>query len=325
MVEEAAGLVALSPVLAGVRRRALRRGTNIVYYHYIGEDVPYYADFATGCTLDRLAEDLRTLAAHFRFASLDEVLSPAQERVGKPLLAVTFDDGFDLLRSGVADVLESFGVRATTFVVTSCVDNAALMWRNKLSAVRALVDEPIYVAAYNELMRAHGYPPIPRGRGLQAAALGWPVERKDELADALWTACGLPPVADMLAEWRPYFTWEGLERWLDRGHGVGLHTHTHPMCSRLDAAGVRAEIIEPAEFLRRRLPLQSLPFSYPFGRRLAPDVERDLYEQGVFDCALGIGGFAPAGTPPFRLERACADRGVGFSVFGRALLGTTAA
>ena len=324
LVEDAAALVSLSPVLSPVRRRALRGTTNIVYYHYIGPDVPYYADFATGCTLERFAQDLETLREHFRFASLAQVIA-GRDDAKKPLLALTFDDGFDLIASGVADVLELYGATATTFVITSCIDNEALMWRNKLSVIRALVDESVYVARYNELMRERGYPPVARGRMLQAASLAWPAGEKDELADALWASCDLPPVATVLAEYRPYFTWEGLERWLERGHDVGLHTATHPMCSRLDAAGIHAEIVEPAQLLRRRLGLESVPFSYPFGRRLPEAVERELYEQGVFSCAVGINGFAAVATPPYRLERACAEQGLGLSVFGRALLGPAAA
>ena len=55
----------------------------------------------------------------------------------------------------------------------------------------------------------------------------WDMGRKDELADALWAACDMPPLAEYLDEHRPYFTAEALARWRRRRPRVGLHTR-HP-------------------------------------------------------------------------------------------------
>jgi hypothetical protein len=72
--------------------------------------------------------------------------------------------------------------------------------------------------------------------------------------------------------------------------------------------------------LRAKLGRRFLPFSYPFGVRLGGAAERQLYENGVFDCAFGIEGFVPRGTPAYRLERACIEGDFAFSVFGNVLL-----
>src|SRR5262249_54439821 len=133
----------------------------------------------------------------------------------------------------------------------------------------------------------------------------------------------MPPLHEFLDEHQPYFTRDGLKRWLAAGHGVGLHTASHPFCSRLSAEGIRAEIEEPAALLRAELGLCFLPFSYPFGIRLAKAAERRLSEDEVFACAFGIEGFVPRGTPAYRLERACIEGDLAFTVFGTALLGTT--
>ena len=134
----AIGRAAVSPPLRRRTRAAFADSVNVVYYHYIGEPQPYYADFYSGTTLERLDADLQRLARWFQFAPLSEVVAGASERSAPPRLAVTFDDGFDLAATGALDVLESHSVKATTFVMTGCVGNANLMWRNKLSAARAL-------------------------------------------------------------------------------------------------------------------------------------------------------------------------------------------
>jgi peptidoglycan/xylan/chitin deacetylase (PgdA/CDA1 family) len=319
-LKSAVGRLAASPAFAWRTRRELARRVDVIYYHFVGGVTPWYADFYAGATLERLDRDLGLLGRWFRFASLRKVVegAPGGDR---PLLAVTFDDGFDVVRMGALDVLESHGVAATTFVITSCVGNERLMWRNKLSAARAQRGAETCVRAYNQLAARNHLAPISDGRELMAASRVWPMARKDELADALWEACEMPPLSGFLDEQRPYLGWDDLEAWLERGHSVGLHTRTHPDCARLEPGAEQAEIVGPARELRERLGLEWLPLSYPFGARLEVAREQRLSEEGVFDCAFGIDGFAPAGTAPRRLERAAAERDLGYEVFGRAFTG----
>jgi peptidoglycan/xylan/chitin deacetylase (PgdA/CDA1 family) len=323
--EEARNMIggaALLPLVERRTRHSLAGRTNIVYYHYVGPERPYYAEFDCGCSLERLNHDLDVLARYFDFAPLSEVIASNGLEVRKrPLLAVTFDDGFDMLGNGVADLLDRHSVSATTFLITSCVGNSDLMWRNKLSAIRSLCPENVCLSAYNALMDQTGLPGITSSALLMHASASWPMALKEELANELWMACEMQPLTDFLAEHRPYFTWEGLDEWRARGHTIGLHTHTHPRCSELDRTLVETEIVLPSRRLKERFALGALPFSYPFGARLPRAREAELFADGIFSCALGIDGFARRGTPADRLERACAEDGFAFEVFGRALLG----
>jgi peptidoglycan/xylan/chitin deacetylase (PgdA/CDA1 family) len=317
-----AATLALSPPFGRWTRRALTGRTKIVYAHHVGPPAPHLTAFGPAFAPERLDEHLTTLGRDFQFAPLADVLADNRDAGrSSPLLAVTFDDGFDLVRTGALDVLDAHGVKATTFVLTGMLDNRGLMWRNKLSAVKALRPESTYVPAYNRLMERVGAPGIQDASELLGAAMGWEMARKDELADELWAACDMPALTEFLEEHRPYFTRDGLATWLAHGHHVGLHTDTHPDCSRLDADAVRAEILEPARRLCDELGVASLPFSYPFGRRCAPALAPMLEEVGLLDCALGIRGFSHRGTNPFLLERASIEGDMRFSVYGKALLG----
>jgi peptidoglycan/xylan/chitin deacetylase (PgdA/CDA1 family) len=236
-------------------------------------------------------------------------------------MAVTFDDGFNLNRRELIQIFQDYGIKITSFVITSCIDNKNLMWRNKLSVVRSSVPESVYVSKYNELMLKMGYRTIESGRELMSASLEWEMSRKDELADELWSKCGLPPIEGYLKEHEPYFTWDGLKEWIEHGHSVGFHTHTHPLCSRLASEDIEEEIVKPASELRRKLGLSSLAFSYPFGDRFQPAKERELFDRGVFDCAFGIEGAARCNSLNYRLERAGVEsEGVLWPVFGKSLL-----
>jgi peptidoglycan/xylan/chitin deacetylase (PgdA/CDA1 family) len=217
-------------------------------------------------------------------------------------------------------ILERFGVRATTFVITSCIGNRQMMWRHKLSAIQALVDETTWRRKYDEMALACNFRPITLAEDLLSASDGWDMQRKDEWASLLWRRCGLPPIAEYLDETRPYFDWKGLGRWLAAGHSVGFHTHTHPFCSRLAEMDLKDEFVQPALDLKQRLGIDQLSLSYPFGERLHPHLESLLVELGIFDALLGIGGFSRRGMPNESLRRACAeDDHIGWTVLRGAL------
>ena len=286
--------------------------------------VPGDAEFYKGCTLERLRADLAALATVYQFAPLQRAVefNNADERPARPYLAVTFDDGFDLNQPEFLALFDEFGVKVTTFVITSCLDNQNLMWRNKLSVIRAKVDEQTYVKKFNALAAKVGGRTLSHGGEMMLATHQWDMARKDEWADQLWQDCGLPPLREYLEEHRPYFSWDGLRSWLARGHSVGCHTKTHPRCSRLKPGDADGEIGAPARELKAKLGLNWLPFSYPFGDRLPRQTEEELFKQGAFDCAFGIEGFAKQHTPNHRLERQEMElTGAGWSVFGKAMLG----
>jgi peptidoglycan/xylan/chitin deacetylase (PgdA/CDA1 family) len=308
-----AGILAISGPFARRTLRGLAGRTKIVYAHHVGPPAPHHDAFGPAFGPEELDVRLTELGRHFEFAPLARVL---EDGAPSRLLAVTFDDGFDLVGTGAKEILDAHGVKATTFVLTGMLDNRGLMWRNKLSAIRALRPAEVYVPAYERLTGAA----IADGAELMARTMGWDMARKDELADELWQACDMPPLDEYLDEHRPYLTHEQLSQWLADGHGVGLHTETHPDCSRLNAEGVQAEILEPARRLRAELGVEALHFSYPFGRRCRPELEPLLERDRLLACALGIRGFSPSATSPMKLERASIEGDMRFSVYGKAFL-----
>jgi peptidoglycan/xylan/chitin deacetylase (PgdA/CDA1 family) len=299
------GALGRSWVFRPLIRRLVRGRVNVVYYHYVGDFTSYYADFYKGCTLERFRKDLEALRKIFEIVPLSKIIefNQGDNLPEAPYLSVTFDDGFNLYRKDLMQILDEFGVKATTFVITSCLNNENLMWRNKLSVIRTTVKEDQYVPKFNDLMARFGGAPIRKGDQMMRATADWDMSRKDEWVDLLWKECDLPPLKEFLDEHRPYFTMDGLEDWIREGHSVGFHTHTHPFCSRLRSEDMEREIFAPALKLKERLGLETLPFSYPFGDRFQPDLEREAFDRTTFSCSFAIEGFAKRHTPNSRLER----------------------
>ena len=138
--------------------------------------------------------------------------------------------------------------------------------------------------------------------------------------DEIWAVCEMPSMQQILDQHRPYFDWDGLRVWMDRGHGVGLHTCSHPFCSRIKPESIEEEIVRPVEQLRQQLGLDAIPFAYPFGDRLVPEQEQALIDRGLFTCLLGTGGFSPCSSSPYTLDRVDAEPGTHSEVFGRPII-----
>ena len=324
-LKNAIGIVCESPCFRPYLKRAANGLVNVIYYHHVGIPDPHYQAFYSGCTLSRFQDDLERLGRVYDFVSLDEVVDATIDPLGRkrPTLALTFDDGFDLRKSGVMKVLAGRGIKATTFLITSCIGNEKLMWRHALSAIQTLVTAERWRTEYVRLVQDVGFPPLNDRASLISASNHWAMRQKDDWVAWLWKRCGLPAIEDYLQDKTPYFDLEGLQAWLSAGHSIGFHTHTHPFCSKLTPADLASEIIEPAAKLRQVFGLSHPPYlSYPFGDRLQPGLEQELFRQGSFKAFFGIGGFKHRGASNATLERAGTERNrVGWTVFASTVLG----
>lgn len=65
---------------------------------------------------------------------------------------------------------------------------------------------------------------------------------------------------------RPSVTWRQLGSWVEAGHGLGSHTHTHADLTACEPDQVAAEIEGSRELIRRELGVTVAHFAYPWGR-----------------------------------------------------------
>lgn len=326
------GATLRSSVFRRPMQRFFLRHAPMTFYHGLWPDGSARLGVFGGRSLEGFRDDMRLMARHFRFAPMSEILArnTSGEAPAEPLMAICFDDGHDMIRTGALEIFAEFGISATVFVITSVIGNPRLMWMHRLFAVAHLRGVEALAQSYNGIVEKRRCgPPIRALTDLPYAARSWPMVYKDEIAGEIFAEADMPPEPELLEEWQPYMSWADLRAWVASGHDVGLHTATHPFCSQLTAADMQAEFVGPATLLRHELApaypqaagVRPLPFAYPFGDRLAdPALERVVHGRAGLSCMLGVEGLSRLGTPPWRLERVEGEAGLDLRLFGRPVM-----
>jgi peptidoglycan/xylan/chitin deacetylase (PgdA/CDA1 family) len=262
-----------------------RSGLRIVYYHRVNaRTVPYYfSGDISPSVLDRQLDHIQRV---FKVISLNEALSRMHQ--GQDLsgyACITFDDGFRECYTHVYPALQQRKLKATFFLIEDCLNNQSLMWRNKVLSVQNFAS----AERLAELLADSTYQTQAGNYSdLMSLSWQWPMDQKDALADQLWNAAQMPKLQSFIDDHVPYMTDDEVREMMDGGQEIGVHTRTHPVCSRLTEQQVDDEIIGSWKRLSERFDTPITAFSYPFGDRCSAEMEQRILAHTDMQIILGI-------------------------------------
>jgi len=306
-------------------------GVLVLGYHRV---VPDYREAATRgnppmlTSVSMLERQLDWVGRRFRFVSLDELGDRLESgaKGGRPLAAVTFDDGYRDAYEHAFPLLQRKGIPGAVFVVTDLVGTTRLLTHDRLYLllVRTLAEPPAAQAHLARVLRRLGL----RLPDLGGAAGGPPrafaaacalletlsPAGLEQLMQALAQAVG--PVEEQFPELRA-MDWEMLRTMHRGGFTIGSHTSSHALLTGESSGCVRQELETSRSRLERGLGAPVRHFAYPDGR----------FHGGVVDAVAAAGyrlayttcrhrdARRPLLTVPRRLlwENACQDGGGRFS------------
>jgi peptidoglycan/xylan/chitin deacetylase (PgdA/CDA1 family) len=247
---------------------------------------------------------MRWVRGWFNVLPLDEAVQRLRDgRIPPRALAITFDDGYADNEAVAARVLHGLAMTATFFVTTGFLDGG-VMWNDRLrEALRGCTADALDLQGLG--LKRYPLATLDERRRSSIALIldvkHFEPEQRQALVDAVVArAGGRAPEALMM-------TSEQVRRLHTLGMGVGAHTVTHPILTRLDAAAARHEIAASKARLEEILSQRVGLFAYPNGHPnhdYAAEHVRMVQECG-FDAAVTTApGAASMRSDRFQLPRA---------------------
>lgn len=296
----------LSGLLRWYERR-MRQGLTILTYHRV-LPLPQCIDYplqALAMPVEAFRRQMQWLADHCRVLPVFDALAVLNEggNFAKPLVAVTFDDGYGDNYTFAAPILEAHGLRGTFYVTSGFVDTGGPQWYDRASAAWGHLSAPHAQRLMSLMQRtipantAAGTNGQSGGAWMEGLKSATPDVRQ-ELVALVERLANHPLEKTHFQPMRP----EHVSELHARGHEIGSHTVSHPILPQLTASALANELQQSAARLGRWTGAVIHGFCYPNGDFDA-DVERAVIAAGYcYACTTGE-GFNRPGQNPFRLLR----------------------
>lgn len=236
------------------RREARIRGhLTILCYHRILPEPQRstYHDPDLVVTPEAFRAHCRLLAQHYTVLPLDLALRKVEsgQSTGRPLAAITFDDGYQDNYLLAAPILAEYGIQATFFVVAGFVDTETVPWYDQAGL------------AWNALHRLGHALDAPNAHMAMAMAKRLSPAQRDEWVAALQRRAGplAVPAMDRI------MTSPQLKDLVSKGHEIGSHTLTHPLLPQCDDATLANELQQSRATLAAIIGRSITGICYPNG------------------------------------------------------------
>ena len=236
----------------------------VLMYHRVAEPVNDPWKMCVGPR--RFSEHMTVLAQHCEVIGLSSVVSRLEQPRTRPLVVITFDDGYRDNLEVALPILEKFELPATLFLATDAVDAAEPWWWDVLAD---LVLETSLPPALDMLVGEE--------------RLVWRLqEGPDELRGRLWELLSRLDVSAITGVIRHLCQWAGHEprhdplrlplsgeeiRQLTKGGlvSLGCHSASHLRMTVRDASTCKEELSRSINECRRLVGERPSAFAFPFG------------------------------------------------------------
>jgi len=247
---------------------------------------------------------LEYLSEHAHVLPLREALQRyrSRQRGSKPLVCLTFDDGYVDNFEIVAPLLESRGLRGTFFITAGAVESRNALWYDRAAELWAVMGP----ARQADRSLRSVAPPV-HVVETRESWIEWlksiPNRQRVEFLEALEAEASNRPTSCSL------MTVDQVRRLDQQGHEIGSHTLSHPVLTTMGEAERVREIVGSRELLQGWTDREVKGFCYANGDFDAAII-RQVRDAGYEYACTTLQGRNHMHTDPFALRRvdATADR-----------------
>jgi peptidoglycan/xylan/chitin deacetylase (PgdA/CDA1 family) len=220
------------------------------------------------------------------------------ERLAKPLLAVTFDDGNKDNHSNARPILGQHHIHATFFVPVLAVQRHELLWHDRLGfALAALLSRDSYGPTRVSQILSEAGLKLAGKNDLVAQTVAKAKKlghfAREELIETLAKLAPVPREASFAGP----MTFKELADLVADGHEIGSHSMSHVLMTECGDQQLYYELSESKKILQQKLGVEVESFCYPNG-----DVDART------ENAVGIAGYRRAVTTDWGSNDTSVDR-----------------
>jgi peptidoglycan/xylan/chitin deacetylase (PgdA/CDA1 family) len=273
----------------------------ILSYHRVNDDAdPFFPSLASDVFERHVAFVARTYAVF----TVEELVERSQRgTLPRNALAITFDDGYRDNLTHAAPILARYGLAATVFLVTGAIGGGEALWFDRLAFAFRQTRATAWRSPWDGVLALDT---VERRLAALSAALAHlkrlPDADRRRAIDGIVLALG---VGDERALKNLMLSWDDVQALVGLGFGIGAHTVTHPILSRLSADEARAEVVQSGRMVEAALGRRTRAFAYPNGH--AADYGQAvaaMVREAGFTCAVTTRfGVNTAATSPYELRR----------------------
>lgn len=245
-------------------KRRAEATVRILYYHRVNDESdPFFGAIST----DLFDRQMLYLARHYRVVSLPDAIRHLEEGTSKePVVAVTFDDGYQDNYENAFPILKRYALPATVFLTTGSLDSREPLWFERMAEALKSTSREFLDLEFD----------IPRRFWLRTEAER--VQANSEIFGLLrrlgnaerntWLAeiIGRLQISEPRERKNKMLTWDQVRLMRSGGIGFGGHTVTHPFLSKLEPSQAAWEVSECKRRIEEELQEKIEFFAYPNGR-----------------------------------------------------------
>ena len=304
--------------LAWAAARFNRKKSLVLGYHDLYADAVDPVDNFDGLRVrrDRFEQQMQYVAARYHVVPLDHLLDPSvSSRDGKPLAAITFDDGYKNVYQIAYPVLRQLGLPATVFVIPDFSLHGRMPWWERLRALVAGSRRPVAIVPIQGTRQY--FPLITAG------------DREDVLAQLAAELHRVPPeareeslarlAADLGVEERSQprcapLSVDELREMISGGITVGSHGRSHDSFLHLSYDALFAELTESKQILETVTGQPVTWVAYPYGDYSGASIDA-ARRAGYRGAVTTSPRLYDATADPHAIPRICVDDKLSFAHF----------
>ena len=292
--------------------RPEKLGSPILQYHSVSPLEPrkqWYVHPSLSIHPRDFERQMAFVNRYFEPVTLGHLLRCIQEdHYGrKPLLAVTFDDGYRDNFTHALPILRKYNIPATFYLTSDCIDGKVPLWTAELRCL--LLNNPRSHITLSTLPCAHRLNG-PSSRleainAIKARMVKLPRDQRENTLDEIRRKTGVSSrhfsrLKDLM------LNWEQVRHMLRCGMKFGAHTMTHPSLPHIPANEAIAEIAGSKTAIEAQIDRQIVHFSYPNPANVPnfnSSIQNMLKFSGFVSAATSVHGRFTLGADMLALKR----------------------